>query len=814
MAQLGTVLSSNTFLQWLSHANRAYQRLDAFASDDQALTANTINANVALNVTGTTSLTGANTNIQGGSLLVTSNANFTEGVQLQHGSLVIYTDTGSPSYIDMYCGTSNIHRVKLQAPQHANAIGAFTRVLTLPAANGTLLWGSSNTTHQSVTTNFTIEGDLTVNGSTTELSANDITVNDPLIKLAANNEFSDTIDIGFVGHYYDGSSSQHAGLFRDASDSGTFKLFKTYAIEPNTALTIDTTDGSFALGDLDVNTLDAQVITLAGANLATRLNSDLANTNVYIATKLDTAGGTMTGVIAGFESTGIDDNATSTALTIDSSGNVGIGTSPAEDLHVEGDTNGATIRFDRASNNQAYLGIDNGEALYLSIGDKTYQQYAIEWNGGSDYHAWSTGGASQTERMRIDSSGNVGIGTSAPASKAHIVGSSNDTVSQTNANLNIEGAGGNGIVVGTISSGPYTSYLQSGFVDNFGTATYPIALNPSGGNIGIGTANPQATLDVNGNFDLSGAGTADRHIEIGVGRTGDGNSYIDLISDTTYTDYGARLIRYNSGANAYTRLDHRGTGALSLWATDAGALQFGTSNADRMRIDSSGNVGIGTTSPNELLTVQRNGTAVAGLSPSTVASFQSTSATTQSSYVSIIAGSTGSTGQAALFFGDADDPDIGQVLYRNSDDSMDFVVNASSRMKILSSGNVGIGTTPSYKLDVDGDVNANRYLSSTYTATTSGSVTLDFASYQNFVITLNGNITLANPSTEAAGQSGVIIFIQDGTGSRTCSLGTDYETAAASGITLSTTAGQKDIIPYYVQAGGSILLGRPTRNYS
>ena len=196
MAQLGTVLSSNTFLQWLSHANRAYQRLDAFASDDQALTANTINANVALNVTGTTSLTGANTNIQGGSLLVTSNANFTEGVQLQHGSLVIYTDTGSPSYIDMYCGTSNIHRVKLQAPQHANAIGAFTRVLTLPAANGTLLWGSSNTTHQSVTTNFTIEGNLTVNGNTTEFSANNITVNDPLIKLAANNEFSDSIDIG------------------------------------------------------------------------------------------------------------------------------------------------------------------------------------------------------------------------------------------------------------------------------------------------------------------------------------------------------------------------------------------------------------------------------------------------------------------------------------------------------------------------------------------------------------------------------------------------------------------------------------------
>jgi len=99
-----------------------------------------------------------------------------------------------------------------------------------------------------------------------------------------------------------------------------------------------------------------------------------------------------------------------------------------------------------------------------------------------------------------------------------------------------------------------------------------------------------------------------------------------------------------------------------------------------------GNVGLGVSNPNEPLTVQRNGTAVAGLSPSTVASFQSTSATTQSTYVSLIAGSSGSTAQAAIFFGDADDPDIGQVLYRNADDSMDFVVNASSRMKILSDG--------------------------------------------------------------------------------------------------------------------------------
>ena len=89
----------------------------------------------------------------------------------------------------------------------------------------------------------------------------------------------------------------------------------------------------------------------------------------------------------------------------------------------------------------------------------------------------------------------------------------------------------------------------------------------------------------------------------------------------------------------------------------------------------------------------------------------------------------------------------------------------------------------------------------------SGSVTLDFAANQNFVLTLTGNVTLANPSTEQVGQSGIICCIQDGTGSRTLSLGTDYETAGGAGITLSTAANAVDIIPYFVKASGSIQLG-------
>jgi hypothetical protein len=98
-------------------------------------------------------------------------------------------------------------------------------------------------------------------------------------------------------------------------------------------------------------------------------------------------------------------------------------------------------------------------------------------------------------------------------------------------------------------------------------------------------------------------------------------------------------------------------------------------------------------------------------------------------------------------------------------------------------------------------------LGNTSTATgQGGSTTLDFSANQNFVLTLTSNITLANPSTEAVGQAGVIVFIQDG-GSDTLSLGSQYKTVGDAGITLSTADGSVDIIPYFVSAADSILLG-------
>ena len=93
--------------------------------------------------------------------------------------------------------------------------------------------------------------------------------------------------------------------------------------------------------------------------------------------------------------------------------------------------------------------------------------------------------------------------------------------------------------------------------------------------------------------------------------------------------------------------------------------------------------------------------------------------------------------------------------------------------------------------------------------TNTGNVTLDFDANQNFVLTLTGNVTLVNPSTENVGQSGFIVFIQDATGGRTVSTSTDYETAGGSGLTLSSAASTTDIVPYVVAASNRILLGAP-----
>jgi hypothetical protein len=140
-----------------------------------------------------------------------------------------------------------------------------------------------------------------------------------------------------------------------------------------------------------------------------------------------------------------------------------------------------------------------------------------------------------------------------------------------------------------------------------GTGTLQLRAQDAG-IIRFATSNiDRMTIDSDGSIQMSAQTTEPRSLDIGIGRSGNGNSFIDLISDATYADFGARLIRGNTGANSTTGLTHRGTGRLELKAQDAGSIALMTSNADQVVIASNGDVLIGTTSRDPALSASETG---------------------------------------------------------------------------------------------------------------------------------------------------------------------------------------------------------------
>jgi hypothetical protein len=107
----------------------------------------------------------------------------------------------------------------------------------------------------------------------------------------------------------------------------------------------------------------------------------------------------------------------------------------------------------------------------------------------------------------------------------------------------------------------------------------------------------------------------------------------------------------------------------------------------------------------------------------------------------------------------------------------------------------GLGTTQSFSKAQRGTV----------VALTDGStITPDFSAGNNFSVTLGGNRTLANPTNLTAGQHGVIVITQDGTGSRTLAYGSNFKFPAGVAPTLTTTASAVDVLAYYVESSSRI----------
>jgi len=160
----------------------------------------------------------------------------------------------------------------------------------------------------------------------------------------------------------------------------------------------------------------------------------------------------------------------------------------------------------------------------------------------------------------------------------------------------------------TPASGAFTSLSYTGAFSGdgvtFADATPANTLvTTTDGRVGIGKNNPAKTLDVAGDgafidqlkVDPS-TGTAAVSFELGAGRSGNGASYIDFIGDATYSDFGLRVIRNADGPNAESSVEHRGTGNLNVRTIEVAPVVFSTSNTDRGRFTSAGQLVVGGTS--------------------------------------------------------------------------------------------------------------------------------------------------------------------------------------------------------------------------
>ncbi len=98
--------------------------------------------------------------------------------------------------------------------------------------------------------NLVVGGNLTVNGTTTTIESTTLTIEDPIIHMGKDNA-GDTMDLGFVGKYNDGSDNYYTGLLRDATDE-KYKLFATQE-DLSSANSVDTSAASYAKGTLVAN---------------------------------------------------------------------------------------------------------------------------------------------------------------------------------------------------------------------------------------------------------------------------------------------------------------------------------------------------------------------------------------------------------------------------------------------------------------------------------------------------------------------------------------------------------------------------------
>ena len=429
------------------------------------------------------------------------------------------------------------------------------------------------------------------------------------------------------------------------------------------------------------------------------------------------------------------------------SGNVGIGiTNPTNKLHVNGTftaTGGATIGGN----------LSLGNTLSNSTGTAASPSYSFVYGANTGMYLTSNGSetlafsTAATERMRIMNNGWVGIGTTNPTANLDVNGGIRSTgmvvtsggqIYPSNSGLQINlTAGGDFNVANSVSS-PMVTVKQTG-------------------SLGIGTTNPGTKLDVLGAITANVQGTATgqggemRFRELAAG----GANYAAIRApDSIAADYVLTLPPDDGTSNQVLTTD--GNGVLS-WTTPSGGASSGTylanngsasaptfsftndanngmylfgsdsialvtGGANRIVVDSSGKVGIGTTSPSASLDIQDAGTNT-GIYPLRVAA---NTGAGPGKYVAIaIDNQTSGAWKQGIEFRNGGTAKYSINVDANGSGANEFSLydNAAgaTRFLVTSSGLVGIGTTaaPQAALDVNGGIRLGTQ--STCNASTEGS---------------------------------------------------------------------------------------------
>ena len=348
-----------------------------------------------------------------------------------------------------------------------------------------------------------------------------------------------------------------------------------------------------------------------------------------------------------------------------SSGEVGIGTSsPSGKLTVSG--NSDTNQHDCAIH---IIDTDTTSGSKIPTvwfgSDASTQIYSIRAN---DTFGLTLRNSSDATKFTFSDDGRLGIGTTSPSHKLEIADSGNTL-------LNINGSGTNTylkITDSTSSGGNFIGATGDSlhfWVDNGKIVTF----KESSGSplIGIGTDTPSAALDCVGQAVFGGSG----HTKL-----------------TTYTDSSYSGI-YNGSSLTSDESFYFGSGN-AYWYTDG---------AERMRIDSSGRVGIGTTSP----------------------AYKTQIVDSSNCILSIVSGA---SSEASLYLGDSV-ATRGRIKYNNSDDTLDIYTNNNHRQTYTDEGQV---YSPVLTLTagetVDIDFNKNNLQKLTYDGSES-SLTLTGSAY-------------------------------------------------------------------------------------